>query len=267
METERTDFYERFWEQTDYTLRYAFDAAVRDRYPAILKVWSGMRMPDRVLDFGCGNGVLSYWMHCHGFGSAAVRGVDISKTGVQQAVRNFSRPGLEFDVADPATGRGLEGRYDVVVSSHVLEHIPDPGRTLERLLPLAEWFVLEVPLEKCAAQTILWKLRGQPQTANPLGHVNFWTKREFRSFVESHGLMVLNEYQYASAPFSPYNGRTKRAVERAMLAALGMSAYSRLMATHYAVLARRRPEHRTGTGLEGRVTVDLDRSGSASAGN
>ncbi len=245
MEVVHEGFYERFWEQSDYTLRYAFDAAVRERYPAILKVWNGMSMPERVLDFGCGNGVLSYWMHCHGFGKT-VRGVDISETGVQQAVRNFSRPGLEFRVVKPRFDRDDDRTYDVVVSSHVLEHIADPGRTLDQLVPLAEWFVFEVPLEKCAAQTLLWKLRRKPQSDNALGHVNFWRKHEFRAFLESHGLFVVNDFHYASAPFSPYNGRLKRAVERALLAVLGLSAYSGLMATHYAVLARRRPNRLTG---------------------
>ena len=197
-------------------------------------------MPERVLDFGCGNGVLSYWMRCHGFGTVAVKGVDISETGVQHALRNFSRPGLEFEVVDAAFGRNHDRSYDVVVSSHVLEHIPDPGSTLKRLLPLAEWFVLEVPLDKCAAQTFLSKVRGKRQ--NPVGHVNIWRKREFREFVEAHGLVIVNDYQYASAPFSPFNKPLKRGVERAMLTTLGLSAYSGLMATHYAVLARPRPE-------------------------
>jgi SAM-dependent methyltransferase len=237
---EQQGFYERFWEDSDYTFRYAFDAAVRERYPAILKVWSGMRMPERVLDFGCGNGVLSYWMYCNGFGTAAIKGVDISETGVLQAQRNFARPGLDFEVNDLSSDGGQDAPYDVVVSSHVLEHVPNPGSTLERLLPLAEWFVLEVPLEKCAVQTLRWRLRGQSQSANALGHVNFWRKHEFRSFVEAHGLVIVKDYQYASAPFSPYNGMWKRRIERAMLGVLGLSAYSRVMATHYAVLARRR---------------------------
>lgn len=193
------DFYERFWERSDYQLQYAFDAAVRERYPAILKVWSGMSMPERVLDFGCGNGVLSYWMHCHGFGTVAVRGVDISQMGVEQAAYNFARPGLEFAVADRELSVDRDHAYDVVVSSHVLEHVPDPGSTLDRLLPLAEWFVLEVPLEKCAAQTLLWKWRRRPQSENPLGHVNFWRKRDFLDLIEAHGLLVINDYQYAAA--------------------------------------------------------------------
>ena len=36
-------FYEYFWADSLYQQAYAFDSAVRDRYPAIKKVWAEMR--------------------------------------------------------------------------------------------------------------------------------------------------------------------------------------------------------------------------------
>lgn len=231
-------FYESFWKDATYQQAYAFDSAVRDRFPAIQNVWGTLALPRRVLDFGSGNGVLTYWMHCNGFGDS-ILGVDLSKTGVSNARNAFARDGLRFEHLDFLDSQAVHEKFDVVVSSHVLEHIPYPERALKRLRDLGEWFVLEVPLEKCIWQDLSYALRGKKRHENALGHVNFWTKTSFRRFLEENGFLIVRDYQYASAPYSPYNSALKRIVERALLMAVGMEMYSRVMATHYAILARR----------------------------
>jgi SAM-dependent methyltransferase len=238
-------FYERFWQDADYQLAYALQAAVRERFPAIQKVWGAMLPPRRVLDFGCGNGVLTYWMHSHGFGAEIV-GVDVSVTAVQFASRHFARPGLRFKALPPNEGCAGLGSFDVVVASHVLEHLEKPERTLAELAPLAEWLLLEVPLEDCWVPRMISMLGGRERTENPVGHVTFWTPESFRAFVDSAGLIVVRDFRYAAAPFSPYQSRGKRLVERAALRVLGIEFYGRLLATHYAVLARPRTSARIG---------------------
>lgn len=238
----RSDFYENFWVDADYQLAYAYDSAVRDRYPAIRRVWGEMRLPRRVLDYGCGNGVLTSWMHQNGFGTDDV-GLDISQTGVQFAKSKFNQEGLNFYVLDPAADLHAQlGAFDTVVCSHVLEHVPQPERAVAQFLPLAEWFVIEVPLEQCVSERM--KSREQ-RLANPVGHVNFWSRETFRTFLQKCGLIIIRDFRYASAPFSPYNSRVKRAVERSALAVLGTALYGTLLSTHYAVLARRHPDWKT----------------------
>lgn len=232
------EFYEQFWEDSDYQLAYAFDSAVRDRFPAIQKVWGTLRPPVRVLDFGCGNGVLTYWLKANGFGQD-VLGIDVSKTGVSFAQCAFSCSGLEYRTVDQVKFESETGVFDVVVSSHVLEHISKPGNALRLLLPLAEWFIIEVPLERCWLQSLIWVIRGKKQVDNPLGHVNFWTRQSFLRFLRENDLMTVREHQYASAPFSPYNSPFKRFLEQALLNVLGIRGYGILMATHFVVLARK----------------------------
>lgn len=229
-------FYEDFWADEEYNLRYSFDAAVRDRFPALEAVWGSLQRPGRVLDWGCGNGVLSYWMHANGFGTD-VLGLDISSTAIAHARRAFSRDGLGFEVLEPDAGPAHLGAFDVALASHVLEHLDDPGATVRQLAQAAEWVVLEVPLEDAAV--VNWrKGRGVERPANDVGHVNFWTRRTFLELVEGCGLMVVREHHYASAPFSPYVGNGKRLAERSLLRVLGVRGYGRLMATHLTVLAR-----------------------------
>jgi SAM-dependent methyltransferase len=232
-------FYERFWEDADYQFRYAFQAAVHERFPAIQKVWGGMLPPRQVLDFGCGNGALAYWMHSHGFGSEIV-GLDVSATAIQFASRHFARPGLRFQTFSADVGLAGLGRFDVVVASHVLEHLEKPERALAEVAQLTEWLVLEVPLEDSWISRLISRLRARHRAENAVGHVNFWTRESFRALVESVGLVVVRDFQYAAAPFSAYQTRTKRLVERGVLNLLGTQMYGRLLATHYAMLLHSR---------------------------
>jgi SAM-dependent methyltransferase len=233
----KSAFYERFWEDSSYQEAYAFDAAVRDRYPAIQRVWGELRRPRRVLDYGCGNGVLTYWLWWNGFGEEVI-GVDISRTAIENARRNFSRPGLRFEPLETLE-RLDSGSFDMAVSSHVLEHIDVPEAALAVMADKAEWLVIEVPLEKCLWPEILARLRGRPREDNPVGHVNFWDRAGFKAFLRNHGLLVVREYQYASAPYSPFNHSVKRGLEIILLNLIGMRLYSKLLATHYIVLARK----------------------------
>jgi len=231
------DFYERFWADSLYQQAYAFDSAVRDRYPAIKAVWGDMRQAGKVLDYGCGNGVLTYWLWSNGFGKE-IMGVDVSQSGVNNAQKSFAREGLIFATVDALNDPALHS-FDVVVSSHVLEHIDQPEVALAGIAEKAEWLVLEVPLEKCCWPDLVARLKGTSRKDNPLGHVNFWNKATFNQFLKKSGLLVIRDYQYVSAPYSPFNHWLKRGLELIALNLIGLRLYSKLMATHYIVLARK----------------------------
>jgi SAM-dependent methyltransferase len=236
-QADKVAFYEEFWADAGYQQAYAFDSAVRDRFPAIKKVWGDLRLPGRVLDYGCGNGVLTYWLWSNGFGRE-VLGIDVSQTGVNHAKGSFGREGLAFATIDTLNDHALLG-FDVVVSSHVLEHIDQPEIVLAFIAEQAEWIVLEVPLEKCIWPTLLACLKGKSRIDNPLRHVNFWNKSTFKQFLKNSGLLVIRDYQYVSAPYSPFNHWLKRGLELIALKLIGIRLYSKLLATHYIVLVRK----------------------------
>lgn len=236
-EMSNANFYETFWADSNYQTQYAFDAAVRERFPALLEVWGRLKYPRRVLDFGSGNGVLTYWMFANAFGEE-VTGVEVSKTGVQFANQHFARRGLSFDHISPGQSLRSRGPFDVVVSSHVLEHLLDPIAVLNDLRSLAEWYVFEVPLENAIVPNTLAWLSRKDRYSNPVGHVQFWNRESFKSLLASTGYHVVREYRYASAPFSPYVAPWKRLAERALLGLTGTEIYGHWMSTHYAALVR-----------------------------
>lgn len=92
------------------------------QYESILQfVEKGMR----VLDAGCGEGVLSVMMAKKG---AVVTGCDISVPNIEKCKEYARENGvynIDFITADSEELPFPDDTFDLVVSSHVLEHLPD----------------------------------------------------------------------------------------------------------------------------------------------
>lgn len=88
----------------------------------------------RILDAGCGEGVLSLILAARG---AEVIGMDISKPNIVAANERAKRDGItnvSFLVGDAEALPFPDNSFDLVVSSHVLEHIPDFDKGLTEIM-------------------------------------------------------------------------------------------------------------------------------------
>src|SRR5690606_10046182 len=84
----------------------------------------------RVLDVGCGNGVISRSLGKEGF---EVYGIDISDKAIEKAKQLNTYPNVHFEVKS-AEQLVAEGKtYDVIICSEVLEHLHDPSKLLNVL--------------------------------------------------------------------------------------------------------------------------------------
>ncbi len=88
----------------------------------------------RVLDVGCGGGILAETLAAEG---AAVTAIDPSEQSLAAAREHAHRSGLAIDyrrgTAEDLRGAGLEGTFDLVFAVDVLEHVDDLDRTLAGL--------------------------------------------------------------------------------------------------------------------------------------
>jgi SAM-dependent methyltransferase len=89
-----------------------------------------VRAGERVLDVGCGIGVLALDL---ARGGARVVAVDQNATSIATARERYAHPAIDYRVADALSLPGE--RFDVVVLSNVLEHL---GPRVEFLSTLAE---------------------------------------------------------------------------------------------------------------------------------
>jgi SAM-dependent methyltransferase len=140
----------------------------------------------RVLDFGGGDGKL--------LAPFLERGDDcfLIDYNIQPL------PGIT-KLADTLDEVPCEERFDVIICSHVLEHVAEPGQILRELgRRLAAGGVLygEVPAE-------IW--RGAPITRDPVTHVNFFTLPSFEELFRRHDLRLLESRQARGS----YGGFTK----------------------------------------------------------
>jgi 2-polyprenyl-6-hydroxyphenyl methylase/3-demethylubiquinone-9 3-methyltransferase len=81
----------------------------------------------RVLDVGCGGGILSESMAALG---AEVTGIDLSDKALKVARLHLLESGRQVSyrmISVEALAREQPGGYDVVTCMEVLEHVPDPG--------------------------------------------------------------------------------------------------------------------------------------------
>ena len=91
----------------------------------------------RVLDVGCGGGILTEAMAARG---ASVTGIDLGEKPLKVAQLHLLESGLQVEyrlVSAEALEREMPGAFDVVTCMELLEHVPDPAETVRACAGLA----------------------------------------------------------------------------------------------------------------------------------
>ena len=148
--------------------------------------------PDSVLDVGCGEGVLTqHW--AERARRAARSSASTSRTPSSRAEWAARGSGPTSSSARCAAGElpFADGEFDLVAAIEVLEHVPDPERTVAEMARVARRHLLvSVPHEP------LWRVLNVARGAyvrelgNTPGHVNHWSKRAFVRLLGRYGEVV-----------------------------------------------------------------------------
>ncbi|MGX5819038.1 class I SAM-dependent methyltransferase [Chitinophaga lutea] len=169
----------------------------------------------RILDVGCGNGVISRHLGQFGY---EVLGIDISDKTIAVARSKNKLPNVRFEAisAEQLTVQGLQ--YDAVICSEVLEHLDNPGILLNTIYKsLRENGVLIVtvpngmgprevlvtkPMLKARNNPKLWNMIGKFKSAlgfkgttvqsqaDNLDHVQFFTRRDLRELAAANDFNI-----------------------------------------------------------------------------
>jgi 2-polyprenyl-3-methyl-5-hydroxy-6-metoxy-1,4-benzoquinol methylase len=146
--------------------------------------------PQTILDVGCGEGVLTErW--AQRLGEKPVVGLDLPDAKLEAEWAARRRENLEFRTFDGGDLPFADGSFDLVAATEVLEHVPDPERTLAEMARVAARHLLvSVPREP------LWRALNVARGAylrdlgNTPGHVNHWSKRSFVQAAGRHGEVI-----------------------------------------------------------------------------
>jgi 2-polyprenyl-3-methyl-5-hydroxy-6-metoxy-1,4-benzoquinol methylase len=122
---------DKTWDQEYDSGKWDYLSTTREfgRYSVISGYCEHLKPGARVLDVGCGSGVLAHWLSSAGISS--YYGVDLSEVAIEQARRsNFQ--GAEFDVADASIFE-TSRVFDVIVFNEMLYYLKAPEEHVRRI--------------------------------------------------------------------------------------------------------------------------------------
>lgn len=144
--------------------------------------WVRVANPETMLDAGCGEGFATGFLAEH-LPEVQVEGLDVSAGAIDYAREHFGER-VRYAVGSVYALPYGDDAFDLVLCSEVLEHLDRPLAAIEELKRVARRHVLmTVPLEPYF--DTLNKLGRAVGVGGDPGHVNFWTKEGWASFVST----------------------------------------------------------------------------------
>lgn len=155
--------------------------------------------PVRILDIGCSEGMMI--LYCGRSGTKSdFFGIDILPERKEKALQRGYREVLLKDIREFDFKLFEEGYFDVVICSHILEHLERPGDILEKIRPVMKknaLLIIGVPIGFLPG--ILWRRHVTP-LYNPrkrkeaalkrFGHVSFFSLPELKKLLSRHGFVA-----------------------------------------------------------------------------
>lgn len=194
--TDRFD--EGYWREASHYRKYEdYRAALN----ATTKWYAGLiRLVDdllpkngRHLDAGCGHGAFVHMMAARGL---SARGVDASAWVIEEA-KGFA-PALadHFAVADIERSLGFTGRFELITSLEVVEHLDNPIAAIQQMADaIAPGGTLLISTPNPANRVP----RNDPTTSDPT-HVSLHPPAWWRAEIERTGLRLEREWTYYPVP-------------------------------------------------------------------
>lgn len=163
--------------------------------------------PRRILDVGCGSGTQLTRPLAAAFPEIEILAVDDDARSIEWARRQSPPANLRFDVPS-----AIEGSFDLVIASEVLEHVPEPDRFLADLRRRVEpggrvvitvpngygsyeWLsLLEAAVTLSGVRRLLKGRSVAPEEADTLAvspHINFFSLGELDELFAAAGFRVV----------------------------------------------------------------------------
>lgn len=223
------------------TKGYEFDRiADRKRIDFIANSLQSALPPNaKILDVGCGNGVISRHLGRYGFN---VTGIDVSGKAIEIAKSLNTHNNVKFEKKSAEELVAQGEKYDAIICSEVLEHLTNPDALLEVLnksLAQNGKLVITVPNGKGPRESLVTKpflkMRSKnnwvwrmivsvkkklgysgttvQSAADNLDHIQFFSKKDIQRLSVKHNLKIISfgkaNFVEDVFPFSFFSKRIK----------------------------------------------------------
>jgi cyclopropane fatty-acyl-phospholipid synthase-like methyltransferase len=140
----------------------------------------------KILDLGCGRG--EFLEYAVATGITLLEGVDFDPVCVKMSSEYAPCYLADINRVDEV----LDNKsYDLILASHVIEHLQDPRNTIEMLLPFAKYFIIAVP-NPLRPNVIFYAIKRY--NYSNLGHYYAWDRSHFTTFIKKCGLEIVDYY-------------------------------------------------------------------------
>lgn len=156
----------------------------------IMRRFLGQIEYNSLLDVGCGFGH-NLSLLCEGRNLQSVAGIDISRKAVEYMRRSVCESFHQLDIQKER----LEGTWELVFSSLLLEHVPDDMAALRNMRAMTSKYLLVSTMSGSFERYRPWEEK--------IGHVRNYRIGELESKLEQTGFTVEQAVYWGSPFFSP----------------------------------------------------------------
>jgi ubiquinone/menaquinone biosynthesis C-methylase UbiE len=147
----------------------------------------------KILDVGSGDGYLVYALGTVG---NLADGIDISPYRVNYAIQKY---GEHFKVGSAYNIDAVDGQYQMVIASEVIEHLDDPDKAIQEFKRVTDRYILlTVPYkEKKVLDVCPHCLKMFCRS----GHINYFDNEKIKELTQKHNLKIIGTKRVAYYPF------------------------------------------------------------------
>jgi ubiquinone/menaquinone biosynthesis C-methylase UbiE len=141
--------------------------------------------PQNILEIGSGDGSILQCLSEQKFGEN-LYSLEISKSGVETILGREIDRLKECKLFDGYTLPYNDRQFDLVILSHVVEHLEFPRKLLYEAARVGKYVFVEVPCEDNFRLS-------HDFVYDKTGHINFYSPKTIRRFLQSTGLKILSQ--------------------------------------------------------------------------